>query len=61
MTAGGRKREKQYQVDSAMSTLKRAEEIKRDPSLMRDVQKAATQLANACSVKSRSTPAKKKK
>jgi hypothetical protein len=54
-----RKRERQYQVDNAMNTLKRAAEIKKDPSLMRDVQKAIKQLQASCV--GRPTPPKKKK
>lgn len=33
--------ERKWQIESALSTLQRAEEIKNDTSLMRDVKKAA--------------------
>ena len=36
--------EKQWRVNDAMNTLRRAEEIKKDRSLMRDVQKSASSL-----------------
>jgi len=54
-----RKRERQYQVENAMSTLKKAADIRKDPALMRDVQKALSQVQAACGVKA--TPQKKKK
>lgn len=47
MSASQKKQERQYQVDNALSTLKRAAEIRNDPSLMRDVKKAATDLAKS--------------
>ena len=36
-----KKMEKQWEVESAMSTLQRAEDIKKNAALMRDVKKAA--------------------
>ena len=38
--------ERKWEVDSALSTLKRAEEIRRDSKLMADVKKAATDMQN---------------
>ena len=38
--------ERKWDVDSALSTLKRAEEIRRDSKLMADVKKAATDMQN---------------
>jgi len=37
----GKAEERKWQIQSALSTLQRAEEIKNDTSLMRDVKKAA--------------------
>lgn len=37
--------ERKWQIQSALSTLQRAEEIKNDTSLMRDVKKAASMEA----------------
>jgi len=37
----GKAQERKWQIESALSTLQRAEEIKNDTSLMRDVKKAA--------------------
>ena len=60
--------ERKWQIQSALSTLQRAEEIKNDTSLMRDVKKAAAMeakrlqtLANGGSVMSsaRKAPVKK--
>jgi hypothetical protein len=55
------KQERQYQVENAMSTLKKAADIRKDPALMRDVQKALQQVQAACGVKGKATPVKKKK
>jgi hypothetical protein len=38
--------ERKWEVDSALSTLKRAEEIRKDTRLMADVKKAATEMQN---------------
>jgi hypothetical protein len=38
--------ERKWEVDSALSTLKRAEEIRKDLRLMADVKKAATEMQN---------------
>jgi hypothetical protein len=38
--------ERKWEVDSALSTLKRAEEIRKDSKLMSDVKKAATEMQN---------------
>jgi hypothetical protein len=60
--------ERKWQIQSALSTLQRAEEIKNDTSLMRDVKKAASleakrlqTLANGGSIMSsaRKAPVKK--
>lgn len=60
--------ERKWQIQSALSTLQRAEEIKNDTSLMRDVKKAAgleakrlQTLANGGSIMSsaRKAPVKK--
>jgi hypothetical protein len=60
--------ERKWQIQSALSTLQRAEEIKNDASLMKDVKKAASMeakrlqtLANGGSVMStpRKAPVKK--
>lgn len=60
--------ERKWQIESALSTLQRAEEIKNDASLMRDVKKAAATeakrlqtLANGGSIMSstRKAPVKK--
>jgi hypothetical protein len=60
--------ERKWQIQSALSTLQRAEEIKNDTSLMRDVKKAAGMeakrlqtLANGGSIMSsaRKAPVKK--
>lgn len=60
--------ERKWQIESALSTLQRAEEIKNDTSLMRDVKKAAAteakrlqNLANGGSIMSsaRKAPIKK--
>lgn len=60
--------ERKWQIESALSTLQRAEEIKNDTSLMRDVKKAAATeakrlqtLANGGSIMSsaRKAPIKK--
>jgi hypothetical protein len=58
--AAYRKQERQYQVDNAMSTLKKAAEIKKDPALMRDVQKAIKQLQASCVGRPTPPPRKKK-
>jgi hypothetical protein len=64
----GKAEERKWQIQSALSTLQRAEEIKNDTSLMRDVKKAAgleakrlQTLANGGSVMSsaRKAPVKK--
>lgn len=59
ITAEQRKQEKQWRVESDMNALKRAAEIKSDPTRMKEVQKAAAQIQSACS--SGRTPPKKKK
>lgn len=59
MSAEQKKQEREWQVRDAMSTLQRAEQIKRDPSLMKEVKKSASELVKA--VGSSRTPAKKKK
>lgn len=41
MSKEGKAEERKWQIQSALSTLQRAEEIKNDTSLMRDVKKAA--------------------
>jgi len=58
MNKEGKAEERKWQIQSALSTLQRAEEIKNDTSLMKDVQKAAATeakklqtLANGGSVK----------
>lgn len=38
--------ERKWEVDSALSTLKRAEEIRKDSRLMADVKKAASEMQN---------------
>ena len=38
--------ERKWEVDSALSTLKRAEEIRKDTRLMADVKKAAAEMQN---------------
>ena len=38
--------ERKWEVYSALSTLKRAEEIRKDTRLMADVKKAATEMQN---------------
>jgi PAB1-binding protein PBP1 len=38
--------ERKWEVDSALSTLKRAEEIRKNLRLMADVKKAATEMQN---------------
>ncbi len=60
--------ERKWQIQSALSTLQRAEEIKNDTSLMRDVKKAASleakrlqTLANGGSVMSSAKKAPVKK
>lgn len=40
-TASDRERERRYQIESALSTMQRAEEIKKDKSLMGDIKKLA--------------------
>jgi len=64
----GKAEERKWQIQSALSTLQRAEEIKNDTSLMRDVKKAAGMeakrlqtLANGGSVMSsvKKTPIRK--
>ena len=64
----GKAEERKWQIQSALSTLQRAEEIKNDTSLMRDVKKAAGMeakrlqtLANGGSVMSSAKKAPVKK
>jgi RPA family protein len=64
-----KKMEKRWEIESAMSTLQRAEDIKKNPTLMRDVRKAAkTQAAQLMKLggpvskkSSKPVPRKKKK
>lgn len=58
-SAEQKKQERQWQVDSALSTLQRAEQIRKDASLMRDVRKSAAALTKA--VGAPKMPPKKKK
>tara|TARA_B110000503_G_C7146374_1_gene413175 strand:+ start:2488 stop:2694 length:207 start_codon:yes stop_codon:yes gene_type:complete len=44
MMSGSKTQERKWEVDSALSTLKRAEEIRKDSRLMSDVKKAATEM-----------------
>jgi hypothetical protein len=44
MSAEDRRRQRQYEIDDAMRTLARAEQIKQDAELMGDVRKLATDL-----------------
>lgn len=62
-SAQQKKQERQWEVDSALSTLKRAQEIRQNSSLMKEVKKAATDLAKSVGAgqSNRSTPPKKKK
>jgi len=46
MISGSKNQERKWEVDSALSTLKRAEEIRKDSRLMADVKKAATEMQN---------------
>jgi len=46
MLSGSKTQERKWEVDSALSTLKRAEEIRKDSRLMSDVKKAATEMQN---------------
>lgn len=57
MSADQAKQERQWQVDNAMSTLKRAEEIRRDPKLMSDVKKSAQSLIKSVGL-NKPSPAK---
>lgn len=59
MSATQKKQERQWQVDNALSTLQRAEQIKKDSRLMAEVKKSAAELSRA--VGGTRTPAKKKK
>lgn len=59
MSAADKKQQRKWEVDNAMSTLQRAEQIKKDPSMMREVRKAATELSKA--VGASKIPPKKKK
>jgi hypothetical protein len=45
------KQERQWQVESAMSTLKRAEEIRKDTKLMSEVKKSAQALVKSVGIK----------
>lgn len=60
MTAAQKKEQRQYEVSNALSTLQRAEQIKRDKGLMKEVQKSAADLTRAVGGANR-PPAKKKK
>jgi hypothetical protein len=44
MSAEDRRRQRQYEIDDAMRTLARAEQIKQDAELMGDVRKLAADL-----------------
>lgn len=59
ISAEQKKQERQWQVDNALQTLQRAEQIKKDAGLMRDVRKSASDLTKA--VGANRTPSKKKK
>jgi hypothetical protein len=52
-----RKRQRQYEIDEAMRVLARAEQIKRDETLMRDVRTLAADLKRVAGRE----PASKKK
>lgn len=59
MNAAQKKQERQWQIDSALQTLQRAEQIRNDRPLMKEVQKAATNLTKA--VGASKPPVKKRK
>jgi hypothetical protein len=59
MNAAQKKQERQWQIDSALQTLQRAEQIRNDRPLMKEVQKAATNLTKAVGVSK--PPVKKRK
>lgn len=59
MSTAQAKQERQWQVDNALSTLQRADQIKKDKPLMAQVRKAASELQRAVGQPSR-TPKKKK-
>lgn len=46
-TASDKARERRYQVESALSTMQRAEEIKRDKGLMKDIKCLAKEQMSA--------------
>ncbi len=58
-TAQQKKEERQYEINSAVSTLQRAEQIKRDRSLMMEVKKQVQQMSLAVGA-TKTTPKKKK-
>jgi hypothetical protein len=62
MSSEDTKRQRQWEVEDAMRTLQRAEQIKRDGGMMRDIKKAAmdlNKLVMGGPTKSKPTPKKK--
>lgn len=60
VSAAQKKQERQWQVESALSTLQRADQIRKDKGLMADVKKAASSIAQAVGCNAKAAPKKKK-
>lgn len=59
MTAEQKKEQRAYEISNAVSTLQRAEQIKNNPTLMREVKKQVADMSRA--IGGSKTPPKKKK
>lgn len=57
-SAEQKKEQRQYEISNAVSTLQRAEQIKKDPALMREVRKQVSAMSKA--VGNTRSPKKKK-